>query len=178
MTHIIIVNGKPRAGKDTFISHLTTILRRRSIHVDAFSSIDPVRDMLTAAGFDLRWKTEADRRLLAVVGQAVEDHSQWRTHQCLVRINDFAFSIHDASRSVMFLHIREPKNIDTIKAASAQFYPCLTVFLESDRAENVTSNTADAGVADMIYDHTFQNNGTIEDLYLVAEAFVTQLFPA
>lgn len=180
MTQIIIVNGPPRAGKDTFIEILTAMLRAKNIDVDAFSSIDPVRDMLTGAGFDLSKKTQADRRLLALVGDAVEEHSAWRTQQCIDRITDFAFSVRRPSESVMFLHIREPANIATIRQwASATYgvHTCSTVFIENFRAEQVTSNAADAGVKDMGYDYTLENNGTLDDLLHTTRDFADSLFP-
>lgn len=180
MTHIIIVNGPPRTGKDTFIEILTSMLRAKNIAVDAFSSIDPVRDMLTAAGFDLSKKTETDRKLLAVVGAAVEEHSSWRMRQCIDRICDFAFSVANPADSVMFLHIREPANIATIRQwASATYgvHTCCTVFIESIRAEKVISNSSDAGVKDMGYDYTVPNNGSLADLLDTTMIFAKLLFP-
>lgn len=180
MTHIIIVNGPPRAGKDTFIGFLTSILRAKNIDVDAFSSIDPLRDMLTDAGFDLTKKTEADRKLLSVVGAAVEEHSSWRMRQCVNRIDEFAFSLRDPANSVIFLHIREPHNIATIRlwaTASKDGHTCSTVLIESIHAEKVTSNASDAGVKDMGYDYTVENNGSLNDLLATTRDFAMQLFP-
>lgn len=179
MTHIIIVNGPPRAGKDTFVEFLTSMLRAKNIAVDAFSSIDPVRDMLTGAGFDLTKKTQADRRLLALVGDAVEQHSAWRTRQCLSRIEDFAFSVPRPLDSVMFLHIREPCNIETIRhwAATQSNHSCFTVFIESILAEQVTTNAADAGVKEMSYDYTVPNDGTLDDLHRATKDFAKRMLP-
>lgn len=173
MIHVIVVNGSPRAGKDTFIEMLLEDLASQHVPTDTFSSIDPVRALLTAAGFDLSEKTEADRRLLSVVGDAVETHSQWRTNACVDRVKQFASET--SNRGAFFLHIREPRNIELVKSLCADAVPdsvFSTIYLDSIRAEKITSNPSDAGVADMIYDHVITNNGTKDDLRAAARNFV------
>ena len=172
MIHVIVVNGQPRAGKDTFIEMVTSSLQSRGVHVDSFSSIDPVRDMLSGAGFNLRRKTEADRKLLAVVGAAMEEHSSWRTSRCIDEIRFFKFT---RFNGVFFLHVREPAIISNIRLNLPSETKLSTVFIESTRAEDVTSNAADAGVRGMTYDLTIHNNGTLDDLRRVAEEYAMAL---
>lgn len=166
MTHVIVVNGPPRAGKDTLIGFMGQHLNDARIQWEEFSSIDPVKEMLTKAGFYLTKKTEADRKLLAVVGEAVEEHSQWRTQQCLEKIADFDSTYNN--EGVVFLHIREPENIkrvrDALNMAGATGIKFRTVFLSSSRAENVTSNEADRRVAEMEYNRYALNDGSLDEL--------------
>lgn len=178
MTHIIIINGHPRAGKDTFIGFMEKHLRAHDIGCRSFSSIDPVRDMLGAYGFDLSQKTEADRKLLAVVGSAVEEHSNWRTEQCIAEA--LSAHIHTRGNTVVFLHIREPENIAKVRSWVEQEGSVLgisiaTVFLRSDRSEKVKSNSADGGVGDMAYDHYVTNHGSLLDLDNTAAAFLRDI---
>ena len=171
VTTVVVVNGEPRAGKDTFINNAATFLRAARVPVDSYSSIDPVRDLLHGAGFDLRAKTEADRKLLAVIGDAVQEHSEWRTGKCLEHVEWFHLSNH-RSPGVFFLHIREPHNIELVRDKLSGDIRMVTVFIESVRSEKVTSNAADAGVRDMDYMHTIRNDGTLADLSNAAAQFV------
>lgn len=176
MTHVIVVNGLPRAGKDTFIGMVTESLQSKGLPVIAFSSIDPVRDMLTKAGFDLSGKTEADRRLLSLVGEAVEEHSRWRTMRCIDLIE--LFSVQFGGLGVLFLHIREPKNIEIVRSMCDFLFnrvKFITVYLDSIRAETITSNASDAGVLEMQYDRKIFNNGSLADLRKGAALFADEI---
>lgn len=170
---VVVVNGEPRAGKDTFINNVSAMLRSRRVPVDSFSSIDPVREMLQGAGFDLDAKTEADRKLLAVIGDAVQEHSNWRTNKCIEQIDWFRWNNH--RKGVFFLHIREPKNIALVQAGLAQGISMITVFIESTRSHKIMSNAADAGVRNMKYHHVIQNNGTLGDFSNAAARFVSDV---
>lgn len=177
MIKIIIVNGRPRAGKDTLIGFMQNHLREAGVPTMAFSSIDPVRDLLTGAGFDLSGKTEADRKLLAVVGAAVEEHSHWRTQACIDEIVSFDLNY---GGGVVFLHIREPANIERIRQWVADVglemgFSMTTVLLRSNREELVNSNGADASVDDVDYDYRLENNGTPELLSWTAKMFLIEI---
>ena len=113
MRKVIVVNGKPRAGKDTAIAFMQEILAEHGIQSMQFSSIDPVRNVIQALGIDVSAKTPADRALLAEIGAAVEKHSGYRSKACLTEALRFLCCYHNA---VVFLHIREPAMIETVAA--------------------------------------------------------------
>lgn len=173
MTHVIIVNGKPRAGKDTFVEMVTAMLRSQGTPTESFSSIDPVRNLLSAAGFDLSQKTEADRKLLAVVGSAVEEHSTWRTRQCLEAIEEFRFA--HSRPGLFFLHMREPKNIEAIRNGLRGGARLTTVIVDNDRVPFIISNDADRAVFEMQYDYLIPNHGALVDLQYEARLFLARL---
>lgn len=163
MKTVVVINGRPRAGKDSTVLLMQQALCDVEIQNHAFSSIDPVRDMLTRAGFDLNAKTPEDRALLAEVGDSVEKHSQWRTRQCLWEAAKF-FGEDDKPR-VLFLHVREPRLIQRIKERIEDHgWRFVTILVKSVREENVTSNAADIGVEGMHYDGVIHNDGTLDDL--------------
>lgn len=163
MKTVIIVNGRPRAGKDSSIEAMTNILTGAGIPTTAFSSIDPIRNMLTKAGLDVSAKTERDRALLAEVGDAVERHSEFRSRKCVAEAARFFFVCR--GEAVMFLHVREKAIIDRISEKLARSgVKVLKIAVVSERAEHVTSNAADAGVDDIGYDAVLTNNGTLDDL--------------
>lgn len=161
MKSVICVNGSPRSGKDTAVSFMSETLSNMGVPTMAFSSIDPVKAMLRDF-VNLKRKTEADRKLLSVVGDAMQEHSGFRTGYSLFQIKEF-FS--DKANGVFFLHMREPKLINLMKInCEAEGIRFIRVLLESIRAENVTSNPSDAGVANGMYDARMENNGSLDEL--------------
>lgn len=159
MRKVIVVNGKPRAGKDTAIGFMQEILAASGIASMQFSSIDPVRNVIQALGIDVSAKTPEDRALLAEIGSAVEKHSGYRSKACVTIALQFLMS-HE--RGVVFLHIREPAIIETVsKALQMAGIDLLTVIVESNRAETFTSNAADLGVDGMHYHAKLSNNASL-----------------
>ncbi|MBI1620043.1 hypothetical protein [Aquamicrobium zhengzhouense] len=158
MKTIIVVNGKPRAGKDTAVEMMRCILWDQQIHTTSFSSIQPIKDLLAPVA-DLSAKTPADRKLLSVVGDALQEHSQFRTNAALGQMH----AMRDGS--VFFLHIREPDLIELLRQECLSYgWRFERVFVESNRAEDVQNNPSDANVATGEYDHRLYNNGTLAEL--------------
>jgi hypothetical protein len=168
MTTVILINGKPRAGKDTFVDAMTQGLQHLGVSVARFSSIEPIRDMLGHAGFDLAQKTEADRKLLSTVGDAVEDHSEFRSARCFDEVQKHRRTA--GRRGVVFLFIREPAIWERVKArlntglvAQYQPYTFLSIFIENPDVPEVVSNPSDAGVYGMTYDAVIHNDGSLDE---------------
>ena len=161
MKFVIFVNGKPRVGKDTFIDLMAHHAMRAGLSVGSFSSIEPVKAMLLAAGIDTSAKTEADRKLLATIGDALQEHAKWRTYWCAREVRKF-FAL--SGPGVFFLHVREPALIAQLTRDLQKQFSIWTIRVDSVRAESVTSNAADAGVDGMRYDLSASNNGTLADL--------------
>lgn len=69
--------------------------------------------------------------------------------------------------SVMFLHIREPNEIEKAKAV----FSANTVLVRRDSVKHITSNMADENVYNYSYDYEINNNGTIDDLLSEAIRF-------
>lgn len=171
-TNVLLVNGPPQAGKDSLVASLSEHYAKRGHHVAAFSSIDPVREMLAHVGIDVTKKTEADRKLLALIGNLIEEHSHFRTNYCFDKIVliDRLFS---RKSPVIFLHMREHALIDKLenqlKFVDIRLW---RIFVESPRAEKTFSNSADANVFQMKRNFTVKNEGTLEDLDRKAAALV------
>ena len=171
MRHVIVVNGPPRAGKDTAIDFMQDYLNDRLIRTESFSSIDPIKDMLEDF-VDLSAKTESDRKLLATVGDAMQEHSMYRTDYSLRVIRIF-FRV---GRGVFFLHMREPTLIDVVrKACEAEDITFTTILLRSSREQLVMSNPADAGVLNGQYDIIMRNDGSLDLLRTVCVAWMKSL---
>jgi hypothetical protein len=172
--NVVIVNGYPRSGKDTGIAMMQEILRNNGIKSLHLSSVDCVREMLNNAGISVRRKTEADRKLIAVVASAVEEHSQYRTNVCASQIRRFAHMC-GTPTCVIFLQIRELNVMENLKKhlPDAEF---TSLGFRSNRAEIITSNEADAGVKYITFDHLIANDGTLDELRETCRRFVKRFF--
>ena len=166
---VVLINGRPRAGKDTAVQFMQESLDRARVMSESYSSIQPVKNMLSS-WVDLRKKTEADRRLMSIVGDALQEHSQFRTNTSLAQIGKF-FEI--VRSGVFFLHMREPALIEKVKkGCEKDSLTFIRLLVESPRSENVTNNHADADVEKGEYDYRMQNAGTLDDLRANCDAFL------
>jgi hypothetical protein len=174
---LVVVNGRPRAGKDTAVEYMMGALNDLDILSWAMSSIDPVRDLLApVTSFSV--KDEADRRLLAEVGRSVETHSSWRTAK-VVEFARRSFELAEISDAVVFVHMREPDLIAKLRSMLGVIVPdatLLTLFVDKLDAVAVTSNPADAAVETMTYNLRLANAGDLGDLRRAATSMAAELF--
>ncbi len=169
---VVIINGRPLAGKDSAVHFMRDILDDRGFATATFSSIDPVRNMLTGVGIDLSAKSEQDRLLLSIVGDAVEAHNFYRTRACMQATVNL---MNGQAKAVLFLHIREPLIINRYKAnleASGLHVTAKTCLVRSPRSLNVGSNPSDRNVHNMRYDDEIANTGTLDELKDACERFL------
>lgn len=173
---VFIVNGAPRAGKDSLIQAMKDLLFDQQITASAFSSIDPIRNMLTELGIDVSKKTPQDRKLLADMGTLLEEHCSYRFIACISHIAHVSAFPHTSGKApYVFLHIREPEIIDKIRMVLSLFrIPVWRIQVQSNRAE-VPTNSIDAGTGDMTYDYIVKNNGTLQDLEREAKALLNMV---
>lgn len=169
MKVLVIVTGLPRSGKDTSINIIQALLHSQDVPSMTFSSIDPVRDMLKGH-VDLSAKTAADRKLLSVVADAMQEHSGFRVRRSLHAMQSFFF---DEGEGVFFLQIREPELREEVRARAWNEYEVLTIRLlvSSLRAEQAACR-ADL-VAEMgEFDYTIDNDGDLYDLDKECQRFL------
>ena len=174
---IIVINGKGGVGKDTLIKAVRSM---NEPHIEVYneSSIDPIRGM-AARSFDgienlseaAKVKDNAYRKLLSDMKKAVDDyymavHGIKYTEEYLYRCAcDFADGIgeyrNSSEDSVLFVHIREPENIQSfVKRVRAQLDADIaTLLVSSCRAKADYGNDSDNNVADYAYDFTYESNG-------------------
>lgn len=178
MIHIVVVNGLPRAGKDTFIEFCKQQALCRALRTSSFSSIEPVREMMDRAGISTHRKTPEDRELLATVGAALEAHSQWRSRATVSEMVSFARASQRQS-GVFFLHVREPDVMVRIRRIFESAHVPHTwslVIVRSPRAEApVTEADRLALEMEPIADYTVQNDGHISALQKKANEFLDWL---
>lgn len=165
---IFIVNGKPRAGKDTFAQILNEYM-----DVYKYSSVTKVKEIAKQCGWSGA-KEERDRKFLHELKMLTSAYSDMSYNDVLDKIRKFERGELDAD--VFVVDIREPEEIDRLVKVTNAF----TIFIENNRVPSITSNSADANVEKYRYDFVIQNNGTLEDfegnIKLFIEVLMTFMF--
>lgn len=169
----VIVNGAARSGKDTFANVCCKILRERGQYGEVLSTVDKVKELAYAAGWD--GSKELDDRL------ALSDLKDLLTRWLDMPWKDIHTradkikSVYEDSMNkptTLFIMVREPEEIQRYAREDG----ATTIFIQRDIAQAApTSNHADANVMQYQYDYYIDNNGSIEDLIDNASIFLDAL---
>lgn len=151
MKPVIILNGKPRSGKDTFAEYLNKIAR-----VEKYSIVDKVKEIATQCGWDGR-KEERDRKFLCDIKIMTELYNDMPFRSVIEKVKEFN---KDDSKSVLLVDMREPRDIARAKRELGAY----AIFIDNDRVPEIKSNVADGTINNFNYDYRIDNNGTLEDL--------------
>lgn len=167
---VIVINGYPGAGKDTFVK----LCSHYSQHVFELHTSSPAKNALTALGWNGQ-KSEEIRNLLAslmVTGAELFDSAFMYVQNQVTRIRKRYEDEEIQESPIIFVHCREPQNIDRY----VQKFGAMTLFIERDLTWDTTKpiNDSDALVALYSYDHTIDNNGSEEELELAAREFIIE----
>jgi lysyl-tRNA synthetase class I len=157
---VFIINGSGGVGKDTFINLVKEIL---NLSVINFSSVDKVKEIATIIGWTGD-KTEKDRKFLSDLKLLCTDYNDMPFSSMNEDVEEFAKS--DAA--MLFLHIREPKEIEKAKVK----FNAKTILIKRDTVKQIVSNMADGGVFNYEYDVVIDNNSGLENLCKKAVQFV------
>lgn len=76
--------------------------------------------------------------------------------------------IRDDKHKVLFLHIREPEEIERAR----KLFNAKTVLILRDSVKHIKTNVADANVFEYKYNFTVENHGTMEELRSKAHNFL------
>lgn len=148
---VFIVNGKPRAGKDTFAE----ILNRYMV-VYKYSAVTKVKEIAKQCGWTGA-KEEKDRKFLHELKMLTSAYSDLPYQDVLDKIEKYRSG--EILADVFVVDVREPEEIDRLRKAT----DAITIYIENENVPAITSNDADANVANYEYDFTIFNNGTIEE---------------
>ena len=155
---VFIINGSGGCGKDTFVSLVSDIS-----YTINFSSVDKVKEIATIIGWD-GGKTEKDRKFLSDLKLLCTDYNDMPLNSMKDKYEEFL----DSHANFLFLHIREPEEIERAK----RIFNAKTILIKRDSVEHITSNMADANVFNYSYDIVINNNEGIEELEDKAYSFV------
>ena len=148
---VFIVNGKPRAGKDTFAE----ILNRYMV-VYKYSAVTKVKEIAKQCGWTGA-KEEKDRKFLHELKMLTSAYSDLPYRDVMDKIEKYRSG--EILADVFVVDVREPEEIERLQKATN----AITIYIENENVPAITSNEADANVANYEYDFTIFNNGTIEE---------------
>lgn len=180
MHHVIFINGKPRSGKDSFVEFVADRIRKHGGSCRNLSSITPVIHRLKRMGFEAPADKNDDwRNFLSGMGDLLEIYASIRTDYC---VNNTLSHHYASGNRVTFIHTREPKMIDKMKArlavaAQRQKMQIRVVTLFIDRPDIVVAaqNHADQNVANYNYDHYVLNDKDLVWLHNRAIQFTDKI---
>lgn len=160
MKEILIINGSAGVGKDTFVDCL-----KNYASVFHSSIVNPVKKIARLIGWDGQ-KTEKDRKFLSDLKKLIDDYND-KNYEVMAELMD-AFRNRETSYDLLCIDMREKEQIERARRE----YGAKSVLIRRNSIPHVTSNMADAGVFNIIYDFYIDNNGTIEELNMNAKKFI------
>jgi len=158
---VFIINGKGASGKYAMIEGLESL----GMSVLNVSSIDPVKDILFHLDcYDGKEKSDKTRKCLSDLKQVFDEYCDLSLNH-VTKIFD-SYRRFEFNFDCMFVHIREPYNIDLFKCyiEHCSYVKVQTILVTKPDVESkVFGNTSDDNVNDYEYDHVFSNNGSLEE---------------
>lgn len=160
-SHIFVLNGSPRAGKNTFVK-----LIPNAAH---YSYVDLTRRMLDTEGIDYKFKSNSARVMLETINNALEKYDDIPFKDICSITDDFLNGYLGAD--YLFIDIRKPENIEKYLK---EFKGARAVFVDDKKpVSNVTES--DSLVADYQYDFYIDNSGSLENLKQEAMRFIHKI---
>lgn len=173
MVKIVIINGRPRAGKSLFVKLCLDILRYQGREA---STVDLVKYLAEECGWDGA-KTLKNRKFLSDLKDLLAEWNDVPYKNIQIRKQIFEkslnlFSNKEPKDGILFVHCREPEEIQKFKDRDN----AITLLIRREAVENdEQSNHADSEVFNFNYDYIIENNGTIEELEKKARDFLKLL---
>ena len=168
---VVIINGTGGAGKDTFVVMCKDVLGAERIF--NISTVDFVKEVATMCGWD-GTKTPKNRKFLSDLKDLLTEWDDVPLKKIMaeaVSCSACAEILGELDRSVLFIHCREPKEIE--KLVSAFQGDTVTLLIRREAAENVQQiNHADNDVLNYSYDYTIYNDSTLSWLRNEARVFL------
>ena len=147
---VIVINGSGGVGKDTLCEWVKQRIPTRIV-----SSVDPIKRLAAEGG----WRGEKDERgrlLLVRLKQAFVEYNDLPLRYLTEEYQKYLKS----EERVMFVHIREPKEIEKFRAAVGE--NCKTLLVTRDTGV-CWHNDSDGGVNEYDYDYTFPNDAPLPE---------------
>ena len=158
---IVVINGQPRAGKDTFVQYC----QRHCYWCLNISTVDFVKEIASACGWD-GTKSPKNREFLSNLKDLLTNWGDVPYQKIDQEIELFKSRMlsHDFNPNtdgIVFVHCREPHEIARFAKEMGAYSLLIRRPVEESDEQ---SNHADAEVFNYNYDYTITNDGTLADL--------------
>lgn len=184
-TKVVIINGKPQSGKDTFCKYAQGYCDDdESANTLIISSVDPLKEMLTQLGWD-GTKTDKIRDMLMDMKQLWVQNQDGPTMFLFNNILEFHKAC-TGEDNIVFVHIREPEEIKKLVNALTGFesmgidvISLLVIRKGGEDTPNQPTETRrsddEALINSYEYDVTINNDEDLIKLQELAAEFVDKL---
>lgn len=165
-TVLIMLNGYPQSGKDTFVN-LCRKVARGDVRVGHISTVDKVKAAMYSLGWDGQKTNEARDAMaqLKQISNSLFDGPFNYVKSCMAEIRREWESHYT---TLLFVDCREPEELKRFTDELG----AKTMLIDVDRPEGLPNNPADNDVEKFKYDFIIDNHGTLGDLELKAFQFV------
>jgi hypothetical protein len=178
MKYVVIVNGKPEAGKTTFERACVNYLDICDFaYGHIISTIAPIKDIYKQLGWNGK-KTDKARKDLSTLKQMWTDTCDGPTKYIIKSV----LALDDDSDHIMFVDIREESEIikltDMLDTLSVLGIKYTTVFMDRPRHKGLeygNKSDDDVGKNMSLYQHHICNDGDFEELRSKAEDFIDDI---
>jgi hypothetical protein len=162
-TNIFVINGHPRVGKDFLVNKIREVSINQSVL--NYSTVSVVKEMAELIGYEENVPSVKNnfRAFLSDLKDLIDSHFEKMTVKTCIQK---AIDKHEEKLSyevfspIIFIHSREPENIDCIKSyAKEKGYKIRTLLVMADWVveKEEYSNHADKNIGNYDYDYLFLN---------------------
>lgn len=170
---IIIINGYPRSGKDTFIDICNELTDGKVARV---SIIDPVKDIAAKCGWGGS-KYARDRQFLCNLKNLLTEYNGYPMSWLNSEVCKFIPSTNN--KDILFVTMREKADIEKFKKTWPRAETMLIIRIQARdeymKLNDSEKNPADSYIYEVNYDHCIPNHGSLDDLKAEAKAFLEKL---
>ena len=166
---IVVINGRPRSGKDTFVQ----FCQIHNLWCANISTVDFVKEIAVYCGWN-KEKTPKNRKFLSDLKDLLTNWDDVPYRKIEQRIAAYKekmeqYGIDPEENGIIFIHSREPEEI---KRFCDEMGAISLLIVRDEVTNNEQSNHADSEVFNYEYNYTIANNGTLEDLEKRAKEFL------
>ncbi len=161
----IVINGAGGVGKDTLCDFANKYFKVMNI-----SSITPIKELAAMCGWDGR-KDDRSRKFLSDLKLLTVEYNDFPTNWAKERYTEFL----DSDCELLFVHIREPGEIEKFVSATAGEAKTLLVRGGERMKKAHYGNSSDDEVENYDYDFYFVNDGSLEDAERDFAAFLREI---
>lgn len=162
MKKIIVINGSGGVGKDTFVEFCKKYTKVLNI-----SSVDKVKE---AAHVLTGWNGEKDEKSRKLLSDLKEMGIKYNDAP-FKYITNMVEEFKKSEDQLMFIHIREPEEIQKCKNA----FNANALLITNKNVSGIVTNHSDKDVLNFNYDYHIENDGTLKELEDKAKEFVYYL---
>lgn len=143
---VIILNGRGAVGKDTLCEVI-----ENDYSVTNISSITPIKEIAKQCGWSGK-KDDKSRKFLSDLKKLMTEFNDYPTLYLLDQYRAFL----ESSKQILFVQIREGREIDKFKAYID--IPCFTLLIKRSSEEYAKwGNASDDEVEEYKYDYIYDN---------------------